>query len=375
MKLIAALLGVILIVYVVFEAFESLVLPRRIERRFRFSRAFYKALWKIWRTVAARLPWPERRDDFMAVFGPLSLILLLSLWAEALVLGFAFLSWGTSAALQIPHGIVNFGDYLYLSATTFTTLGFGDIVPNSFWSRAIADAESGIGFGFLAMVIGYLPVLYQAFSRREVDIALLDARASSPPSAGALLSRVGACPDNGDLNEMLKSYERWSAELLESHLSFPILMYYRSQHDRQSWLSALTAMLDTCAFLAAHTPPGKTNFQARMTFAMSRHAAIDLALVFDSPPTPPDPIRLNDDDSAYLKTLLKNAGLEFVDTPEAAARLTELRGLYDPYINSLSHVLLLDLPSWLPNPDLPDNWQTSHWDQNDHFFKTPNENN
>ena len=360
MKLIAALLGLCLILYVVLEAFETLVLPRRIERRFRFARAFYRRLWQAWTATARRIP-SDRRDDFLAVFGPLSLLLLLSFWAEALVAGFAIVGWGTNAAIHGPDAHATFGTYLYLSATTFITLGFGDVVPRSAWARLIADVESGLGFGFLAIVIGYLPVLYQAFSRREVDIALLDARASSPPSAGALLSRIGACPENGDLNEMLKGYERWSAELLESHLSFPILMYYRSQHDRQSWLSALTAMLDTCAFLIAYTPPGKTNFQARMTFAMSRHAAIDLALVFDSPPTPPDPTRLNNDDAAYLKTLLKNAGLQFVDTPEADARLTELRGLYDPYVNSLSHILLLALPSWLPNPDLPDNWQTSAW--------------
>lgn len=367
MGLFSALVGVFLVGYIMLEAFETLVLPRRIERKFRFARFFYRTMWRVWSSVGRRLS-GEKRDNFLSFFGPLSLLLLLSLWAEGMVFGFALVGWGTEAVLAAPDNFLNFFTYLYLSATTFITLGFGDVVPKSPWARLLADVEAGLGFGFLAIVIGYLPVLYGAFSKREVDIALLDARASSPPSAGALLQRVGACPELGDLTEMLRSYERWSAELLESHLSYPVLMYYRSQHDRQSWLSALTAMLDTCAFLIAYTPPGKINFHARMTFAMSRHAAIDLALVFESLPTPPNPDRLPPEDAETLKKLLKEAGFPFTETPENANRLTELRGLYDPYINSLSKILMLALPSWLPNPDLPDNWQTSGWNRSDHFF-------
>ena len=368
MGILAALLGLFVVLYTMLEAFETLVLPRRVERKFRFAPNFYRVLWRIWAFVGTRLR-PNGRDNFLSVYGPLSLLLLLGLWAEAIVMGFALIGWGTNAPLTAPEGTPTFATYLYLSATTFITLGFGDVVPKPGGARVLADAEAGLGFGFLAIVIGYLPVLYGAFSKREVEIALLDARASSPPSAGALLSRVGACPEQGDLLEMLRTYERWSAELLESHLSFPVLMSYRSQHDRQSWLSALSTVLDTCAFLIAHTPPGKINFQARMTFAMSRHAAIDLALVFDTPPTPPNPDRLTEEKRDFLKTLLKDAGLRFHDNQEADARLSELRGLYDPYINSLSKQLLLPLPSWLPNPDLPDNWQTSAWNRNDHFFQ------
>ena len=368
MGILAALFGTLVILYTMLEAFETLVLPRRVERKFRFAPRFYRALWRTWTFFAARLRTDER-DNFLSMYGPLSLLLLLSFWAIVIIIGFALIGWGSNAPLTAPEGIPTFATYMYLSATTFITLGFGDVVPKPGAARLLADVEAGLGFGFLALVIGYFPVLYAAFSKREVEISLLDARASSPPSAGALLSRVGACPEQGDLLEMLRTYERWSAELLESHLSFPVLMSYRSQHDRQSWLSALSTVLDTCAFLIAHTPPGKINFQARMTFAMSRHAAIDLALVFETPPTPPDPDRLSPEKRDALKTLLKEAGLRFHDTPDADARLTELRGLYDPFINSLSKQLLLGLPSWMPNPDLPDNWQTSAWDRNDHFFQ------
>jgi hypothetical protein len=271
--------------------------------------------------------------------------------------------------VSAPEASPGLGTYLYLSATSFVTLGLGDVIPRSGPERLLTDLEAGTGFGFLAIVIAYLPVLYGAFSRREVDIALLDARASSPPSVGALLQRLGGCEDLGDLYDVLRQYERWSAELLESHLSYPTLMYYRSQHDRQSWLAALTTVLDTCAFLIATVPESRVTYQARLTFAMARHAAIDLALVFDTPPTPPDPDRLPPEDLVHLRALLKAAGMTLKTNPESDARLNELRRLYEPFVNALSRSLALSLPAWLPNPDLPDNWQTSAWDRSDHFFR------
>src|SRR5207249_10659172 len=155
------------------------------------------------------------------------------------------------------------------------TLGYGDVVPTGAWGRSLAVAEAGIGFGFLAVVISYLPVLYQAFSRREITISLLDARAGSPPSAGELLRRLAHARSLAGVGPLLVEWERWSAELLESHLSFPVLSYYRSQHDNQSWVAALTTILDTSALLIAGVD-GPDGHQARLTFAMARHAAVDL---------------------------------------------------------------------------------------------------
>ena len=362
-------LSLFLIATILVETFEALVLPRRIERPHRLTPFFFRALWRAWRRGMLLMP-PARRDDFLAIFGPLSLLLMIIFWASGLVLGFALLQWGLHEPISAPEGAPGLGTYLYLSATSFVTLGLGDVTPRSGLERLITDLEAGTGFGFLALVIAYLPVLYGAFSRREVDIALLDARASSPPSAGALLQRIGGCQDLGDLYGVLRQYERWSAELLESHLSYPTLMYYRSQHDRQSWLAALTTILDACAFLIAAAPESKVTYQARMTFAMSRHAAIDLALALDTPPTPPHPDRLSLDDLARLRSLLTGVGMTLKTGAEANAHLVDLRRLYEPFVNALSYSLLLPLPSWLPNPDLPDNWQTSAWDRSDHFFQT-----
>jgi hypothetical protein len=365
----AVVVGVLLIAFIIVEAFETLVLPRRIERPLRGIALFYSVLWRGWR-AAARFVRPHNRDNFLCIYGPLSLLLLLSLWAVGLIYSFAMIHWGLQSPVNAPEKTPDFSTYVYLSATTFITLGFGDVVPLSKTARFITDVEAGVGFGFLAIVIGYFPVLYGSFSRREVDIALLDARASSPPSAGAMLQRVAADPDLGDLYDILHSYERWAAELLESHLSYPVLMWYRSQHDRQSWLSALTTILDTCALLIAATPESRLTFQARMTFAMARHAAVDLSHVFAIPPVSPVEDRLSLERWQELHTLLTANGMELKEAAEAAERLTELRALYEPFVNTLGKALELTLPSWMPNPNLPDNWQTSQWDRSDHFFRT-----
>lgn len=370
MTTLVLLLSVLALFYILWEAFEALVLPRRIERPLRGTGLFYRTLWSVWRRVARTFP-PSARDNFLAVFGPFSLLFLLVVWASGLVTSFAGIEWSRHLPTQVPAGQpITFGTYLYLSATTFITLGFGDVAPLSTVGRVLADIEAGLGFGFLAIVIGYLPVLYGAFSRREVLIALLDARASSPPSAGELLRRYAgcmACGDITDLPEFLRDWEKWSAELLESHLSYPLLMYYRSQHDRQSWLSALTTVLDTCAFIISSLPQGPV-WQARLTFAMARHAAIDLTLVFvDNPSAPPED-RLPPERLATLHKLIADAGTPFNENDEAETRLSELRALYEPYVYRLSQILELSLPDWLPDENVHDNWQTSRWDKNDHFF-------
>src|SRR5439155_22732943 len=159
-----------------------------------------------------------------------------------------------------------------------------DVVPVSWPARAVTALEAAVGFGFLAIVIGYLPVIYQSFSRREVVISMLDARAGSPPTAAELLRRHAADHTLDALDALLRDWEHWSAELLESHLSYPVLAYFRSQHDNQSWLGALTTVLDTCALVMVGID-GVSVWQARLTFAIARHAVVDIAQIFRTAPT------------------------------------------------------------------------------------------
>ena len=161
-------------------------------------------------------------------------------WALGLIFGFACVQYGLGEHLQLSTNEVTFGKLIYHSGETFFTLGYGDIVPSNAWPASCAVLEAGMGFAFLGVVIGYLPVIYNSFAAREIEISLLDARAGSPPSAGEFLGRLGCCPEQSVLDGILRDWERWCAELLSSHISYPALVFFRSQHNNQSWLGALT---------------------------------------------------------------------------------------------------------------------------------------
>jgi hypothetical protein len=351
----------VLIVVVFVDAFEAMILPRRVRHDYRLARLFYRSTWVLWRGAARLLPAGRWRNGLLSVFGPLSLFALLGVWAVGLVAGFGLLHWSLGTPLSLPRGSDDgFAIYLYFSGTTFFTLGYGDVVPTDTLGRALSVAEAGIGFGFLAVVISYLPVLHQAFSRRETTISLLDARAGSPPSAGELLRRLAEGRSAAGVGPLLVEWERWAAELLESHLSFPVLSFYRSQHDNQSWVGALTTILDTSALLIAGVD-GPDGHQARLTFAMARHAAVDLGLVFQTPPRPVEPDRLSAADFERLRESLRVVGLSPRDGPAPARALAELRGLYEPFVNALAAHFLFALPPFVPEKPPVDNWQTSAW--------------
>jgi hypothetical protein len=193
-----------------------------------------------------------------------------------------------------------------------------------------------------------------------VTISLLDARAGSPPSAAEGLLRLAHARHIAGVDPFLAEWERWSAEVLESHLSFPVLSFYRSQHDNQSWLAALTTILDTCSFLIAGVK-GADPYQAQLTFAMSRHAVVDLALVFQTPPRAPEPDRLPPERLRQLREQVCRAGLVLREGEAFDAKLAELRGLYEPFVNALAHYFLFALPPVLPEKATVDNWQTSAW--------------
>jgi hypothetical protein len=361
MRILAIIVSIILIIGILQDSFEAIVLPRRVSRRFRLSRWFYTSTWVLWSRVARKMRPGNRREFYLSYYGPLSLIGILVIWAAMIIVGFALFQWGISDPLHAPEKLLSFGTYLYMSGTTFVTLGYGDVVPLTGLGRFLAVAEAGMGFLFLALIIGYVPVIYQAFSRREINISLLDARAGSPPSAAELLRRSYRDRKMDELVQFMREWERWCAELLESHLSYPVLTYYRSQHERQSWLAALTCILDTCALLIVGFEDVSTP-TVRFTYALARHAAVDLAQVYGTPPLDPKLSRLSTDDYTRMRDALAEVGLVFYHEEDAEQRLYNTRRFYEPFVNAIAEHLLLDLPPWIPATRTVDDWQTSAWD-------------
>jgi len=365
----ALVFGLIFCSGVFLDAFQTIILPRRPTGRFRITRFFYIATWRPWVWMAERIENRKVREQAYSIFGPFSLLALLVLWALLLTIGFALLLFAVHSPFQdasltagsgrVPHFLTD----LYVSGTTLTTLGPGDVVPRSQWARALMIAESGTGLGFVALVVSYVPVLYGAFSRREVSVAMLDGRAGSPPTASELLRRHGFDGGQEALSDLLAEWERWSAEILESHISYPILCYYRSQHDNQSWLSALVSVLDACALLIT-TIEGPASRQAQLTFAMARHALIDLGHVFHLEEREKQWLergraeRLSDEVFDRLCGALGDMEIRLCGDPASMERLTSIRQLYEPHALALSEYLKMSLPLWVPEPLQKDHWKT-----------------
>jgi Ion channel len=342
------LAGIVLVFVPLWDAFETVVLPRTVRRRYRLTRFIVLGAWAVWRSVLFQAS--ARRESVLAFFGPSVLIFLILIWAASMILGFGLIFLALESTSRL-------GTAIYFSGSNFFTLGLGDVVPKANASRGLVLAEAGTGFAFLAMVIGYLPIYYQSFSRREIAISLLDARAGSPPTALGLIRRNG-----GRVTEQLLSeWEQWTAELLESHLSYPILAMFRSQHDKQSWLAALTVILDTAA-LAMTGIKGISPDQARFTYAIARHALVDLTQIFYSQPQPPSPDRLDHERFQLLADSLGALGLPLTNGADAEAQLAVLRGGYEPFANALGQRFLLALPPWIPDAGQTDDWQISPWD-------------
>ena len=350
-----AIPAALLILVVLWDVFESIVLPRRVQRSLRPARYFYRGTWRLWTSFGGRMNADGGRETALSFFGPLSLIMLLAVWAVTLVFAFGILQYAAGSELLTTSGHANFRTDMYMSGTTFFTLGLGDVAPDTATARAITVIEAGLGFGFLALVIGYLPVFYNAFSRREVNISLLDSRAGSPPTAATLLRRYKH--DERGLGQLLTDWERWAADLLESHLSYPVLAFFRSQHERQSWVAALTAILDVSAVVQIRMS-GRTAATAQLTFAMARHAAVDLSQIFDRDPQPPPLDRLNDASLAKLWAVCPTSG----DASESARQQRELSGLratYEPFVQALATYLRMPLPPWVPAEGATADWETS----------------
>lgn len=358
MRALAALVGIVIIAVILWDALETIIVPRRVTRRFRLTRLFYHHTWLPASRLLYAVMSETRAENLLSFYGPISILFLLFIWAAGLVLGFGLLQYAAGSATHSSLGIPGLADDLYFSGSTFFTLGLGDIYPTSTPARVLTVLETGMGLGFLALIISYLPALNQSFSRRETNISMLDERAGSPASASEMLRRNVAQGNTDELQRLLAEWEQWSAELLESHLSYPFLAYFRSHHENQSWLGALTTILDTSA-LMYNVVEGGLQRQAWMTFAIARHAVVDLAIVFGISPARDWAERLSPGDMAKLHAILEASGLKFREDSATEEQFAQFRRMYDPYAVALAKYFCLDLPPWVGEEERSDNWESS----------------
>jgi hypothetical protein len=343
MHVLAGLAGGVLILAMLSEFFVAFMLPRRVKRDPRIARGIYQALWRPWRATAAVFS-PAAEDTMLGFFGPLALLVELVVWVVGIMVGFALLHWAFGS--ELGTGSFTFGDDLYFSAGAFLSAAVNLVAVGSS-AKALSLAEAATGVGVLFIVIGYLPSIYFAFSRREIAVSQLASRAGTPPTALHLLRRIAEGDRWDQLRDYLGEAEGWVAEMMETHLSYPLLAYYRSQHVNQNWLAALTTIVDTSAAIIAALPEGVPAV-AEQTYAIGRHALSDLGHTFQVPSVEAD--RLTDDAFQDIWGALESHPLrgETVDLETMRRRLDHLRDAYEPNAIGLSIALALALPGWAP---------------------------
>lgn len=340
-------LGLLIWLGSIWDGFATIVLPRTVAPMRRLSGRFYRLSWRIWSSLACRIQSTDIRIAVLAVYGPISVMLLMIIWAILMILGFALIFHALGPRFQESRGPAGFGTLLYMSASTFLTLGLGDVTSTDLIGRLFVILESGTGYLFLGLIITYMPVLEQAYSSREVGNQLIHSRAGTPPSAIRKLHRY-ANPDRRTiLRDILRECERWMSEIVQTHLSHPVLSFYRAQHWGQSWLVSLTIILDSCSLLIVCID-GLAAEQARLTYRMGVHLLKDLAEALGLSIDPQSRGRLTEAELPALAAAIEASALGLTLNPHQTARLLRLTQRYDAFLVPLSEWLAIPLPGWIP---------------------------
>jgi len=341
MRWIALPLGILLLVWVLVDVFRTLVTPRAARGRFRLSRMLFQPMWRPWRWVGLRTKTVQARERVLAAAAPFFFFVLLAGWVFIALVAYALILWSPAFVHGMRAGGGSFGNALYYSGADLFTLGVGGGVTG--WTRAVAVAEGATGLGLFAVVIAYLPVLYQAFNRREVGVLLLDARAGSPPSGPELLHRMGSAGVASSLPQLFAEWERWVSDVLETHMSYPILALFRSPHDYTSWITSLGSVLDA-ATLILTSVDDESDDRAKLLYGTAVHAVEDLFYYF----------RLTERESVIQRPEfedvlndMKNDGFSIRPVDEAFARFTEKRAKYAPRLDAIVVLLAAPPGQWI----------------------------
>jgi len=343
-----SVVGLALIGWVLNDVFTTVILPRPAPARYRPAGLLTRSAWPVWRRRAGASRTPERREQRLAIFAPAIVMILLGVWIVLLIVGFGLVLHALSGEIRPP--LPDLAAALYFSAITLLTIGYGDFVPAGGLSRVVAVAAGGVGLGIVALTITYLFSLHVNFQRRELQVATLDARAGAPPSGIALLETCAAFDDDTlELGQIFEAWERWAAEVLESHLAYPILMFFRSTHDHESWVSAIGAILDA-ATLSLTTVEGGPRGQASATRGIGVHLVEDIGRFFrfSAPDRPSDGPMIERAEFDDARERLRAAGYTLI--PDAAASWADFAHLRSDYagpLNALARYLDVPPAQWI----------------------------
>ena len=338
MHVLSTLAGALLVLVVVSDAVDTLVVTQGRSAPWRPTRIWYTSTWRGARTLASRLPF-DAGETVLGTYPALSLLGLLVLWLAGLMLGWALLYWGIEFRIA---GTTDFGTTIYYSGTALLTPAFG--TAHGAAQRTLTLVETLTGLGTIALLISYLPALYGAYSKREARLLTLD----DPLGSRITPVRVIAV-NSGDgqldlLYRFFAEWEMWTAEVLESHVSYPMLALFRSQHRGQSWITALGLVTDA-ATLTCACIKGAEQREPYFAYRRGRRAVMEIADRLHVPTTEPeDWLTLANFDIAW-DTLL-GLGLPLKEKSEAWEHLQLQRTTYGNRLQELMDFLVAPRGFW-----------------------------
>ncbi len=337
--------GIAAIALALLDVFQSVVLPRAATFTYRFSFIVWRGLWMLWPAVASRIYPREspRREDLLATFAPFALIAMVAVWIIVLVLGYGAIFWALRA--ELTPAPQSYWDAAYFSGTSLLTIGFGDIVARHGAARFVSLCAAASGLGVFAITTAFLFAIFGTFQRREAFIVAFSARAGSPPSGTGLFEVAAKTQTLDALGGVMKDAQDWIAALMESHLAYPVLGFFRSSHDEVSWVGTLGALLDA-ALLAMTTLELPCFGEARICFAIGRHAVHDLGRYFARSPLVDGPgITREEFDRACDR--LASSGCAMRDRDAAWLDFARMRAEYAGQLNAMARFFQIPPVQWI----------------------------
>ncbi len=344
-QILEGIVGAAVVLAILMDVFLGAVVPRRapnLGRSLRVSGYVIRGLWLPWREVGLRQSSAERREGWLGSFGALAVLLLLAAWTAGLMLGYGLLLHALRT--QLSPAPENLGTAIYFAGVSMLTLGFGDIVATGGAARAITLVAAANGLGLFALVITLFFTLYASFQRREAAVLVLEAGAGAPPSGVTLLETYALGGILDELPRVFADWQAWAAEVLDSHLAYPVLAYFRSSHDGDSWISSLGAVMDA-ATLVLTTVEGGPKGRAKLARALGDHCLEDLVQSFGLDADPEVGVERAEFDEARRR--LERAGFTLRDADESWASFARLRAEYAGRVNALARFWAAPPAQWI----------------------------
>lgn len=344
-NVLVALVGIIIVALTIADIFQSVIVPRPTSRYLRISAYISRAGWQLFRFISYRIDESEQRESVLGTYAPLLLVVLLVYWVASLIFGYGCLFFGLRDELRPVPG---FGAALYFAGTSLLTIGYGDIVPAGGPARLAALVAGASGFGVVAIVTTFLFSIFGAYQARETYVVAFANRAGAPPSGVELLKTHAHLQIADSLVMALRESQQWMAALMESHLAYPVLTYFRSTHDGISWIAALGAILDasTLTIAAIEGPNG----EAVITQRLGRHVVNDLSNYFGIEGGTEVGVDRGEFDTAYDS--LRDAGITLRDRDVAWRDFAAVRATYATRLVAMAQNWRIPPAQWIGDRSL-----------------------